>query len=264
MNKYKLSGALTPEQARELMDANGSLDLRGTQITSLPDNLTVGGGLNLEGTRVTSLPDNLTVGGSLDLCGTRITSLPDNLTVGGYLNLCGTRVTSLPDNLTVGGGLNLEGTRVTDSAHKTLHDGDYVPGCYLYADGILTHIKGRKRAQGYTYYIGKIKGHNVVSDGVHYAHCETLRDGIADLIFKTAKDRGADQYKGLTLDSLVQTEDAITMYRIITGACREGTQQFVENLGGLESLKEAYTVREIIDMTQGQYGAERFREFFAS
>ena len=54
------------------------------------------------------------------------------------------------------------------------------------------------------------------------------------------------------------------MYRIITGACREGTQQFVENLGGLESLKEAYTVREIIDMTQGQYGAERFREFFAS
>ena len=128
----------------------------------------------------------------------------------------------------------------------------------------MTHVKGCKQVQGYTYYIGKIKGHNIVSDGVYYAHCETLRDGIADLIFKTAQDRGADQYKGLTLDSLVQTEDAITMYRIITGACREGTQQFVENLGGLESLKEAYTVREMIDMTQGQYGAERFREFFAS
>ena len=202
MDKHKLSGALTLEQARELMDTSG---------------------------------------GSLDLCGTRITSLPDNLTVGGYLNL--------------------RGTRVTDSAHKTLHDGDYVPGCYLYADGILTHIKGRKRAQGYTYYIGKIKGHNVVSDGVHYAHCETLRDGIADLIFKTAQDRGADQYKGLTLDSLVQTEDAITMYRIITGACRAGTQRFMESLG---NLKEAYTVREIIDMTQGHWGANRFKEFFAS
>ena len=44
-----------------------------------------GGSLDLRGTGITSLPDNLTVGGSLDLRGTGITSLPDNLTVGGYL-----------------------------------------------------------------------------------------------------------------------------------------------------------------------------------
>ena len=204
MDKYKLSGALTLEQARELMDANGSL------------------------------------------------------------YLCGTQITSLPDNLTVGGRLDLRGTAITDSTHKTLHDGDYVPGRYLYADGILTHVKGCKQVQGYTYYIGKIKGHNVVSDGAHYAHCETLREGLADLVFKAAQDRGADQYKGLTLDSLVQTEDAITMYRIITGACRAGTERFVDGLDGLENLKEAYTVREIVDMTQGHWGAERFKEFFAS
>ncbi|MFR1813180.1 hypothetical protein, partial [Dysgonomonas capnocytophagoides] len=48
----------------------GYLDLGGTQITALPDNLTVGGSLNLEGTRITALPDNLTVGGSLYLKGT--------------------------------------------------------------------------------------------------------------------------------------------------------------------------------------------------
>ncbi|EFS0316728.1 hypothetical protein HYB67_004133, partial [Salmonella enterica subsp. enterica serovar Sandiego] len=56
----------------------GGLDLSGTSITALPDNLTVGGGLNLSGTSITALPDNLTVGGGLNLRGTSITALPDH------------------------------------------------------------------------------------------------------------------------------------------------------------------------------------------
>ena len=57
---YKLVGK-TEEEIK-----NGSLLLRGTGITSLPDNLTVGGYLLLRGTGITSIPGNLTVGGSLD------------------------------------------------------------------------------------------------------------------------------------------------------------------------------------------------------
>ena len=91
----------------------GSLDLRVTGITALPDNLTVGGSLDLRGTGITALPDNLTVGGSLYLSGTGITALPDNLTVGGYLDLRGTGITALPDNLTVGGYLDLRVTGIT-------------------------------------------------------------------------------------------------------------------------------------------------------
>ena len=54
----------------------GDLDLRGTAITSLPDNLTVGGGLYLQGTAITSLPDNLTVGGGLDpTCKARLSEI---------------------------------------------------------------------------------------------------------------------------------------------------------------------------------------------
>jgi hypothetical protein len=64
---------------------DGSLDLRRTQITSLPDNLHVGGSLYLNGTLITSLPDNLHVGGWLGLSKTPITSLPDNLKVKGYI-----------------------------------------------------------------------------------------------------------------------------------------------------------------------------------
>ena len=243
-----------------MMDDSGGLDLRGTGITSLPDNLTVSGWLDLEGcTGITSLPDNLTVSGWLDLRGTGITSLPDNLTVGGGLDLRGTGITSLPDNLTVGGWLDLRGTGITNPQYRKLQNGDYVPGRYLYADNILTHVKRKRAIQGYTLYVGKIPGVNVVSDGNNYAHCRTIRDGIADLIFKAAKDRGAEQYKTLTPDSVLKTEEAITMYRIITGACQQGTARFVESIG---NLKDEYTVREIIEMTKGQYGADRFAKYF--
>jgi hypothetical protein len=47
----------------------------------------------------------LSVGGSLDLQGTQIKELPDNLSVGGYLDLQGTQIKELPDNLSVGGGI---------------------------------------------------------------------------------------------------------------------------------------------------------------
>lgn len=202
--------------------------------------------------------------GNLDLRGTQIAALPEGLTVGGWLDLINTQITSLPEGLTVGGWLDLRGTKIADKrkelrkVHK-LRNGDYFPGKYIYADGILTHVCKAAKIDGYTFYRGKIPGQNVVSDGKNYAHCKTFRDGVADLLFKAAKDRGADQYKDVTLDDSFTVDQAKTMYRIITGACRAGTERFVESLG---ELKDSYTVREMLDLTKGQYGAERFAEFF--
>ena len=226
---------------------------------ALPDNLTVGGWLDLSGTKITALPDNLTVGGDLYLSGTGITALPDNLTVGGNLDLSGTGITALPDNLTVGGGLDLSGTGITNPTVKRLRHGEYAHGKYLYADGILTHVKKKKKAGDYTVFVGKIPGHNVVFDGKHYAHCRNFRDGVADLLFKSAVDRGAEQYRGISLDDSFTEEELKTMYRIITGACQQGTQAFVD---GLKERKERYTIREAIELTKGQYNAEKFQEFF--
>ena len=273
---------LTLEQAQAMMDNNGgwldlsdtqitslpegltvggSLDLRGTQITSLPKGLTVGGSLYLSGTQITSLPDGLTVGGWLDLSGTQITSLPEGLTVGCSLDLSGTQITSLPKGLTVGGSLYLRGTQIENfNKVKILTNGDYVPGRYLYADNILAHVRGRKTVNGYVVYIGRIKGRNVVSDGEYYAHCDKLSDGIADIAFKRADKRGAEQYKGMSLDTVLTVDEAVTMYRVITGACRQGSAAFVASLG--DSLKEKYTIREAIELTKGQFNSERFAEFF--
>ena len=232
---------LTLEQANEMMARDG-------------------GSLYLSDTQITELPENLTVGGWLDLRGTQITALPENLTVGGRLDLRGTQITELPENLTVGGSLDLRGTQITDTSKVVkLKNGDYKEGQYIYCDGILTHVKCKRKVGEYDLYVGKTKGKNVVSDGELYAHCTTLRDGIADLLFKRAADRGAEQYKDLKLDSVMTRDEAITMYRIITGACRAGTERFVSSL---KELKDTYTVREVLEITEGQYNADKIAEFF--
>ena len=162
-----------------------------------------------------------------------------------------------------GGGLDLSGTQITalqERKVKRLRDGDYVNKRYVYADGILTHVRGCKKIGDYIVYIGKIKGRNVVSDGEVYAHCDKLSDGIQDIAFKRAKNRGAEQYRGLDLDTEMPIDDAVTMYRIITGACRQGSQAFVDSLG--DKRKERYTIREMIELTRGQFGADHFAEFW--
>ena len=198
--------------------------------------------------------------GSLDLRGTQITSLPEGLTVGGWLYLSGTQITSLPEGLTVGGSLYLSGTHVSNpNEYKRLKNGDLVEGKYIYCDDMLVHIKRKKKIGDYTFFVGKIKDMNVIYDGEHYAHCKNFRDGVADIEFKKAKDRGSDQYKNVTLDTVVTPEEAMTMYRIITGACKAGTEHFVNSV---KEIKKNYTVREIIDITEGQYRSEVFKRFF--
>ena len=79
------------------------LDLRGTNVTKLPNNLSVKGFLYLTGSQITELPDNLSVGGSLWLKDTSITELPYNLSVGRDLDIRGTKITKLPKTLKVKG-----------------------------------------------------------------------------------------------------------------------------------------------------------------
>ena len=182
---------------------------------------------------------------------------------GGWLDLSGTQITALPDNLTVGGSLDLRGTQITAAERRKvlrLIDGTIKDRNYIYADGQIFHYTGKHHKIGeYTVYVGKINGKMLVTDGKLWAHCKTAKEGIADILFKRAKDRGADQYRGIDLDAPRTVEELKTMYRIITGACRAGTEAFVNSV---RDLKETYTVRDAIEITKGQYNAEAFERFF--
>ena len=263
------------------LTVGGSLDLRGTGIAALPDNLTVGGYLYLRGTGITALPDNLTVGGSLDLenC-TGITALPDNLTVGGYLDLRGTGITALPDNLTVGGSLYLRGTGITDEVkvNKTLSPKAIAAinrvsnrpifwkwnnRSYIKVDDMFTAIDSH---HGNVYRVHKLNSREqlyLVTDGEnHWAHGDTLQDARADLIFKI-NDRDTSVYKNMSLDDTLTYEEAIAAYRTITGACAAGTRDYIENRLP-KPHKEKYTVQEMISLTEDEYGGKKFSEFFNS
>ena len=113
----------------------GDLYLDGcTDLTALPENLSVGGFLSLDGcTGLTALPENLSVGGFLSLDGcTGLTALPENLSLGGGLSSthC-TGLTALPENLSVGGDLSLEGCTDLTALPKKLSVGGYLSldGC---------------------------------------------------------------------------------------------------------------------------------------
>ena len=252
------------------------LDLSYSSITELPNVLSVSGNLNLSDTEITKLPERFTVGGNLDLRNSKIKEVPNDLSVGGTLDLSDTPVTKLPEKLTVGGDFYLDeniklnetqkiggmiyGRKLISNENNKLSEGECKEGKYLFTDGILTFITGKKKVKGYTYYKGVFKNKNVLYDGKNYAHCKNFKQGVQDLLFKAAKDRGAEQYNNLTLDDVVSTSDLITMYRVITGACLQGTEIFVESLGN--KLKNEYTIKEAIELTNGQYGSNVFKNFF--
>ena len=250
----------------------GSLYLGYANITKLPDNLVVGGCLDLEYTKIDELPDNLMAGGSLYIRGTKITKLPNNLIVGGDLSLYGTNVPGLPDNLVIGGyiwGMSNTPFRQTltkeakEKSQKLRNFSQWTIGnkTYIKADGIFSVVDGHRGNVWRTHRIGEDETLYVVTDGEgHYAHGSTLKEAKDDLIYKI-NDRDTSLYENLSLDDEVSFEEAIAMYRTITGACAAGTRNYIENRLPTPH-KEKYTIREIIDLTDGEYGNEKLKKFF--
>ena len=196
-------------------------------------------------------------GGSLDLRGTGITSLPDNLTVGGSIDLRGTGITEISK---VNRTLSAEARRKIAAKQNMMVVWEWSKRTYINIDGILSVVDSHHGNVWSVHKLGSNKRTYIVTDGEnHYAHGDTLEEARRDLLYKIC-DRDKSEYEGLTLDSELPYNEAVECYRVITGACAAGTRNFCENL--LPTRKESYTIREIIALTEGQYGHETFREFF--
>ena len=114
--KYKLLYNLPLNESDLII--NGFLELYGTKLTWLPDNLTVSSFLDISRSNIKSLPNNLTVNGNLYIEGLQITKLPDNLTVGESLSMSDTNILELPDNLIVNGSLYCYDTPLADNINN--------------------------------------------------------------------------------------------------------------------------------------------------
>ena len=269
----------------------GSLDISYTKITKLRDNLTLDSLWAID-SLLTELPKGLKVKDDLDISGTKITEIPndcefgclhmketkikklrDNLVID-CLSAMDSSLTELPKNLVVYGGLYIENTIINHLSDDCLaprifcdfelKDERYekykvLDKCYKLKDEIVNiiHPSGREFLRTGVnepiYY--------VVTDGNgHWAHGDTLEDAKEDLIFKISK-RDKSEYESLTLDSELPYNEAIDCYRVITGACKTGTRDYIEHRLP-NPRKEKYTIGEMIELTKDEYGGRTFREFF--
>ena len=289
---------LTLEQAIGGKKIDGSLDLSG--LTSIPDGFSPTVGVSLDLRNLTSIPDgfNPTVGGSLDL--SSLTSIPEgfNPTAGGSMDLSG--LTSIPEefNPTVGGSLHLSNlTSIPDGFNPTVGGSLYLSGLssvpdgfnptvggylflknesidfdkdvellswqdekYIKIDGIFTEVVSHK---GNVWRVKRLNSDEVfylITDGGgKYAHGDTLKEAKEGLIYKL-DGRNKSDFAGLTLDSELSFEEAIVCYRVITGACSFGVNDYIKNRLGKRF--KADSVKNIIKRTEGEYGNKEFSEFF--
>ena len=286
----------------------GSLDISGTKIIKLRDNLTLDSLWAID-SLLTELPKGLKVKDDLDINGTDITEIPDDCEFS-CLSMKGTKIkklrdnlvidslyamdsslTELPKNLVVYCGLDIENTnikhlpndclatrvycdfelkderyeKITCSYYKLKDEIVHIfhPSGreFLHVDGILSEVIEKK---GNVYHVRNGINRSisyVVTDGNnHWAHGDTLEKAKQDLILKISK-RDKSEYESLTLDSELPYNEAIDCYRVITGACRTGTRDYIEHRLP-NPRKEKYTIGEMIELTKDEYGGRTFREFF--
>lgn len=119
----------------------------------------------------------------------------------------------------------------------------------------MTHVEGEEHLDGYVFYVGKIPGKNVITDGKRYARCRSVCDGIEALALKAALERGVDWYKGLSLDTKMSADEANVMYRAVS---RTYKQEIVP--------EGRYSIRDILDIAKGRsdYASRTFVEFFGA
>ena len=242
MNKLKsLKGA--PKEV------DGSFDCENNQLTSLkgaPDR--VARNFTCNNNRLTSLDGmpKLSVG-VIDAAYNRLTSIEALDDLEGTIKLV---LIGNPDLKVLADRLPLESIDVYGDVYR------WRGSTWSFFDGVQKEVATIRKSGSLTVY--KMKdGTYAVHDGEAYAHGETLKEAKADLLYKrTSKD--LSEYKELTLDSKLTLEECIKMYRSITGACSLGTKEFCSR----RKLKKAYTVGEVIELTDGAYGNAMLRAFF--
>lgn len=251
------------------LKVKGLLDISHTKITEIPDDCEFDS-LNISDTKITKLRDNLVLN-SLTIHNTPLENLPKNLIIFTYLAMSRNHFTTIPNDCLVKGVFCNEGfnderyslnyLRYYSLKNEIVHINHPSGREFLYVDNLLSEVIEKK---GNVYHVRNglnIPITYVVTDGNgHWAHSDTLEDAKEDLIFKISK-RDKSEYESLTLDSELSYDEAIICYRVITGACRAGTKDYIEHRLP-EPHKEKYTIKEMIELTKDEYGGETFHKFF--
>ncbi len=181
--------------------------------------------------------------------------------IGGSLNL--SSVTSIPDgcSFNVGGYLYLRSGVRQPHVNPFPSLLSWQDGKYIKCDGVFMEVISKRKNVWKVKSINKDKIFYLVTDGNDkYAHGDAIKDAKASLIFKIS-DRDPSKYEHLTVEDSLSKEEMISCYRVITGACEFGVKEFIQRkLNG--KMKKNYKIQDIINLTQNEYGHEKFKMFF--
>jgi hypothetical protein len=272
------SGTDTKAAFPKLTTIGGNLDCSGTDTkAAFPKLTTIGGYLYCSCTDTkAAFPKLTTIGGYLYCSGTDTkAAFPKLTTIGGNLYCYGSNTkAAFPKLTTIGGYLDCSGTDTkaafpkltkqntgNKKAKKTLFFALKKEG-FLFLDGILSFWKGSRESNGLKIHkvviVGKVSVSYCLEIGEVFSHGETIKEAKESLIYKVG-DRDKSDYKDWTIDKKITKKQAIESYRVITGACESGVRNFVEQSG---KTKQNYTVKDIVDITKGQYGNKEYMSFF--
>ena len=126
-------------------------------------------------------------------------------------------------------------------------------------DGYCMVVLREKQMQDITIlkcvYFPEMTGAVYVAEKDGYAaHGETIRDAIEDLKFKILQDTNVEEHiQRIKQQGYMNAED----YRLLTGACREGTKRFLQKHG--LTWEDTMPVAQVLEITKGQYGSEKFQ-----
>jgi hypothetical protein len=78
-------------------------------------------------------------------------------------------------------------------------------------------------------------------------------------MFKSSK-KDIEKYKSYDKNKKLTYDECIILYRLITGSCQYGVNQFIEQ----RKIKKdsSFSINEIIEITKGEYGNNKLVEFF--
>ncbi len=251
----------------------GNFNCSDNQLQSLVGSPTeVGGNFNCSDNQLQSLVGSPTeVGGGFYCYNNQLKSLEGSPTeVGGDFDCSDNQLKSL-----VGSPTEVEGNfYCSNNPTKETYQGtqysfasdnpvpDYIQAIlytkgYLLADGILSHIVKERNNVFTIRHIGSDKvSYCVYKDG-NFSHGVTIKEAIESLRYKLAT-RNVEDFKQWKLNEKKSLEELIVAYRSITGACSEGVRNFCNKI----ELEKIQTIQDVINVSKGHYGSEKFASFW--
>jgi hypothetical protein len=146
----------------------------------------------------------------------------------------------------------VDGKKLKENSWYIVKDNKWVE--VDFTDDVFSYVISNKGKVKKIKYESGDEGYVVTEGGVS-AHGKTIKEAREDLTFKLMS-RNVEQFKSMPLNTAKTAEEWALVYRAVTGACRQGTEQFMKS----RNLKDSYTLKEILKETKGAYGSDKFLE----